>query len=163
MLMGLPETPSAELLTWAARGAGSLWPDTAVHWLEADALQLACVHAHLRAAVWQLRVLPTFTQPAHDAAGADAVRALAAAARALVQSSTRLARSGRLAEACARAADASVHAREAVRHPALLAVDELPPDWWHTTWPPLFFPIATAVASALLAEVRQSRTRRPQK
>ena len=148
-LMGLKESRSERLNEIAAGEAES---DLGVHWLEASALQLACVHAHLSAAQTDLRMLPAFI--ARASAGevdVNALREHEAAAQAYARNSSRLTASGDLGAACAHAVHARQHAQEAVHHPSLLAVAELPDDYWLSAWPPLFFPIATAVGSALVS------------
>ena len=141
VLMGLADAPTTQLLATTLSVDSGL----AVHWLEAEALQLACTSAHVEQAKSDLRVLDGFLMDV------DAVRFHASAAHGHLLNTSILSGHGNYAQACAQAAQASTHAREAVRHPSLLVIAELPEQWWLTTWPPLFFPVFTAVA----AEVRR--------
>ena len=153
VLMGLPDTPSARLAASTGTDARS---HPAMHWLEMEAVQQACVRAYIDRAETDLRMLPTYTRaaPEYDI---DAVHAHAVAAWAHVLNSSRHAARGEIDLACAHAARASRRALEAVRHPSLLAISELPDNYWMSTWPPLFFPIATAVGSALFTEIKEAR------
>ena len=153
LLMGLPDTPSLRLAA-STEADGRSHP--AIHWLEAEAVQQACVRAHIDRAEVELRRLPTYTRAAPEF-DMDAVHAHAVAAWAHVLNSSRHAARGETDLACAHAARASRRALEAVRHPSLLSISELPDNYWMSTWPPLFFPIATAVGSALFTEIKEAR------
>ena len=141
VIMGLPERPSPRLLANARANDGTA---EGVHWLEAHALQLACTRAYLQRAELQLRMLRGINA-ASSTYDEQAVHGHAIAAHAHAQNATLLASRGELARACAQAAYASTHAKEALYHPSLLDIPELPEQWWLTTWPPLFLPIATSV------------------
>jgi hypothetical protein len=135
-----------------------------VHWLEIEAISLACVHAHLAAAQADAaalrRILKSDLLRPGGRADDGAVRRLDASADAFARSSYELAARGKMRDACEVAMRASALARAAARHPTMLPVEEVPPDYWLTTWPPLFFPIATAVASALVSELRHETRER---
>ena len=137
-----------------------------VPWLEVLAVRLSCARSNLASAEVELLRLPAFT---HDLEGrpygdAAAVSRLEASARAHIIASRRAVRRGALGAACREAARAKVLARAAARHPSLLVLETIPADTWLTTWPPLFFPVATAVGSALFDAsrrlLRRARLRR---
>ena len=130
-----------------------------VHWLEASALQLSCLHAHLVQARDGLRKLHLFARAVSGEYNADAIDAYARTSLMHMRAARRHSARGELDHACAQAAEASRNALEAVHHPSLNALPELPEQYWLTTWPPLFFPIATAILSEAFSWMRRRRVR----
>ena len=131
--------------------------------LDATVAQMSCARAHAADATLMLQRLPAFT---HDFGGRSygdvaAVAAMAAAAAAHLATSHAHASGGQYGLACEAAGRARADAEAATRHPSLLVTEGVPEDTWLTTWPPLFFPIATAVTSAAVQAGRRTLRARP--
>lgn len=149
VLMGLRGTPSPGLSPAATvRG---------LQMLEVAALQLACVQANLEQAESDLQQLHFWIEDSTYSFDSDAVYGYVNEALMQARGASRSAGRDQMGRACAQAVEARLFAREAVRHPSLLTVEELPENYWLSVWPPLFFPIATAVVAEARHWMMESR------
>ena len=129
-----------------------------VHWLEVASLNHACSQRLLNEATKLLQMLPSFIADANERGHRTAaVHELAIDAIKHIQSGAFLLSRGHYVNSCRDAAIAIAYARAATRHPSLVPLEILPSDYWLTTWPPLVFPVVSAVLAAWAAELRRKR------
>ena len=158
VLLGL-EAATSEVLEGLAPTQHSL--ELPVHWLEVSALNHRCTLHLLDGAIEQLHLLPAFLSSAFER-GEEArmVRELAENATEHIHDGLALLSRGHHTASCREAVRAFSYATAATHHPSLLPVEMLPPDNWLTTWPPLLFPILSAIVAALSSELGRWRSKK---